>query len=102
MTGYVCPACGHHSPLFNHQQTGTERRHSTPTSGGQQLAEDTGLPLLERIPIDPLLIQTSDSGKPLVVAHPQCEVAQIYQRLAKKVIDLQIKCVEENAAEKSR
>ncbi|KAF5396240.1 Nucleotide binding protein like [Paragonimus heterotremus] len=102
MTGYVCPACGHHSPLFSHQQTGTGRKNSTPMSGGQQLAEDTGLPVLERIPVDPLLIQTSDSGKPLVVAHPHCEVAQIYQRLAKKVIDLQIKRLEENAAEKSR
>ncbi|TGZ75109.1 hypothetical protein CRM22_000566 [Opisthorchis felineus] len=72
MTEFICPACGHHSPLFGHQKDGP----GSTVSGGDRLAEATGLSVLARIPIDPELIQSADAGKPLMFTAPQSELRQ--------------------------
>lgn len=84
MSGFKCPLCGGKTSVFDHPR---DSETKTPIlSGGERLAADTGLILLERIPIDPQLVYTTDSGRPLMIAYPDSEVAQIYRRMAKHII----------------
>src|SRR3954454_3659148 len=43
--------------------------------GGDALARELGVPLLGRVPLDPLLRECADEGRPLVTAHPGAEAA---------------------------
>ncbi|THD20094.1 Nucleotide-binding protein [Fasciola hepatica] len=79
MTDFLCPACGTRTPLFGPEVTDG-------ISGVDQLAKETSLPVLGRIPIDPQLIRSCDSGRPLMISHPQSKVAQIYRELSEKIL----------------
>ncbi len=56
------------------------------TGGGKKLAEESGTPLLGVIPLDPLIAEGGDSGKSVVLAHPESPAAQIYRKMAKTLI----------------
>jgi ATP-binding protein involved in chromosome partitioning len=71
MSGLKCPECGHLIPLFK-------------IGGGEKAAKDLGVPFLGRIPIDPEVVQKSDSGTPYVVAYPDSEVTKAFQEIAEK------------------
>lgn len=87
MSGFKCPLCGQKTAVFDYCEG---RETGAPAlSGGERLARDTDLALLERIPIDPQLVYTADSGRPLMVAYPDSEGAQIYRRIAKHIISEQ-------------
>jgi len=45
------------------------------SGGGLELAEEIGVPLLGRVPLDPLLREHGDSGEPVVYAEPDSEAA---------------------------
>ena len=51
MSGYVCPECGHFSPIFK-------------IGGGEELARDFNIPFLGRMPIDSLIVVAGDEGVP--------------------------------------
>ncbi len=53
--------------------------------GGERLAQELGIPLLGQIPLDTQLRVGGDSGEPVVVAHPDSEVAQAFVALATTV-----------------
>jgi len=71
MSGLKCPECGHLIPLFK-------------IGGGEKAAKDLKVPFLGRIPIDPEVVQKSDSGTPYVVAYPDAEVTKAYNEIAEK------------------
>ena len=71
MSGLHCPECGHFIPLFK-------------IGGGEKAANDLGVPFLGRIPIDPEVVQKSDSGTPYVVSYPDSEVTKAFQEIAEK------------------
>ena len=71
MSGLNCPECGHLIPLFK-------------IGGGEKAAKDLGVPFLGRIPIDPEVVQKSDSGTPYVVSYPDSEVTKVYNEIAEK------------------
>jgi ATP-binding protein involved in chromosome partitioning len=50
--------------------------------GGRKLSQDTGVPFLGEIPIDPRVAQCGDQGVPIVVRYPDAPVAKAYQSLA--------------------
>ena len=52
------------------------------TGGGDRLAEQLGLPLLGRIPLDARLRESGDAGEPLVESDPESEPAQALSALA--------------------
>jgi ATP-binding protein involved in chromosome partitioning len=52
------------------------------TGGGDRLAQELGLPLLGRIPLDPRLRESGDAGEPLVETDPASESAQAIASLA--------------------
>ncbi len=65
MSGFVCPHCERESALFK-------------TGGGQALAEDTGVPFLGRVPIDPQVVLASDDGRPFVISQPESSAAKAF------------------------
>jgi ATP-binding protein involved in chromosome partitioning len=55
------------------------------SGGGQQLADEIGVPLLARIPFDPALREAADRGEPVVESDPDSEAAKAIATLADAV-----------------
>ena len=55
------------------------------SGGGQALADEIGVPLLARIPLDPVLRESADEGNPVLEVAPDSEAAQSILALAKSV-----------------
>jgi len=53
--------------------------------GGEELAGELGVPLLARIPLVEALREGGDTGRPIVVAEPDGEVAQVFRTLAERL-----------------
>jgi ATP-binding protein involved in chromosome partitioning len=53
--------------------------------GGQALANMGGVPLLGAIPMDPIVREGGDTGKPVVVARPDSAPAQALRAVAEQV-----------------
>lgn len=72
MSYFVCPECGHVSHVFNH-------------GGARKAAEDLGADFLGEIPLDIVIRETSDEGRPIVVGEPNGPLAQAYVAVAQKI-----------------
>jgi ATP-binding protein involved in chromosome partitioning len=55
------------------------------SGGGDRLADDLDVPLLGRVPLDPVLREQGDLGAPVVAAHPEAESAQAIVAIAEAV-----------------
>jgi len=55
------------------------------SGGGELLAAELGVPLLGRVPLDPLLREQGDLGEPIVAAHPEAESAKAIVTIAEAV-----------------
>jgi len=55
------------------------------SGGGQALADEIGVPLLARIPFDPVLRESADEGNPVLEVAPDSEAAEAILALAKSV-----------------
>ena len=55
------------------------------SGGGQALADEIGVPLLARIPLDPILRESADDGNPVLEVAPESESAEAILALAKSV-----------------
>ena len=55
------------------------------TGGGDRLAEDLGVPLLGRVPLDVRLREAGDAGEPLVESDPDSEPARAITALAEAI-----------------
>jgi len=73
MSGFICPHCGEVSDIFK-------------SGGGETLSAKREVPFLGKIPLDPRMVQSGDSGKPFLMAHPEAEAAQALQQVAQKII----------------
>jgi ATP-binding protein involved in chromosome partitioning len=56
--------------------------------GGRQLADELGVPLLGQVPLVSALREGGDTGVPVMVADPEGEVAQVFDRLADSMVEL--------------
>jgi ATP-binding protein involved in chromosome partitioning len=74
MSMYVCPNCGHEAHVFGH-------------GGAKREAEKLGTPFLGEIPLDILIRETSDGGRPVVVSEPDGPHAKAYLAIAEQVRD---------------
>jgi ATP-binding protein involved in chromosome partitioning len=74
MSYYECPKCGKRENLFS-------------SGGGQRLAEAFGVPLLGQIPLVPAVRTGGDTGKPIVIDHPDSPVSHLFLRIAGKVLE---------------
>lgn len=55
------------------------------SGGGESLATQAGVPFLGKVPIDPRVREGGDSGKPVLVAHPDFPVSQALRGIAEQI-----------------
>jgi len=55
------------------------------SGGGQRLADEIGVPLLGRVPLDPALREAADAGTPIFEAAPASEAAGAIEALAERI-----------------
>jgi len=72
MSGYICPNCGDKINIFQ-------------SGGGKKMAEETGVPFLGSIPIDPKIGLDSDKGSPLIIEHADSSAAEAFIKIVNKV-----------------
>jgi ATP-binding protein involved in chromosome partitioning len=72
MSYFVCPKCGERSDIFSH-------------GGAKAEAERLGVPFLGELPLHMSIRETSDSGRPIVVAEPASFQAALYKSIAADV-----------------
>ncbi|MHC4850481.1 MAG: Mrp/NBP35 family ATP-binding protein [Planctomycetota bacterium] len=60
----------------------SERYEIFGKGGGSKIEEQFGIPLLEQLPIDLVVRDGGDTGKPTVRSHPDSDIAQAFANLA--------------------
>ncbi|TML73972.1 MAG: Mrp/NBP35 family ATP-binding protein [Actinobacteria bacterium] len=58
------------------------------SGGGERLAHELGIPLLGRVPLDPIVRECGDAGQPITAAAPAAPTAAELRRIASTVVDL--------------
>jgi ATP-binding protein involved in chromosome partitioning len=71
MSTHLCSNCGHEDAIFG-------------DGGGARLAEECGVALLGKLPLDTRVRAESDSGRPTVVTAPDSPRGQAYFELARR------------------
>ena len=72
MSGFICPHCGEKIDIF---QSGS----------GKKLAEETGVPFLGSIPIDPKIGVGADKGSSFVIENLDSPAAKAFMKIVEKV-----------------
>jgi ATP-binding protein involved in chromosome partitioning len=72
MSYFLCPGDGKKYDIFG-------------TGGGSREAARLQIPLLGEVPIEPLVRQSGDTGRPAVAAHPESAAAQVFSGIAQKI-----------------
>jgi ATP-binding protein involved in chromosome partitioning len=55
------------------------------TGGGKRLAEESGVPFIGAIPMDPSVPESGDKGNPIIISHPDSVAAQAMLAMAKDI-----------------
>lgn len=74
MSSLVCPHCGKRIDLFK-------------VGGGERAALELGVPFLGRIPIEPKIVESGDSGQPFVELYEDSEAAKAFAEVVKRCED---------------
>ncbi len=77
MSGLTCPHCGKKIDLFK-------------SGGGEKAAQELGIPFLGRIPLDPNIVDSTDTGKPFVVNHSDAKSAKVLMSIC-ELVDQQVR-----------
>jgi ATP-binding protein involved in chromosome partitioning len=72
MSTFACPHCQQHTAIFG-------------DAGGTRLADEYGVPLLARLPLDPETRVGGDEGTPITVRRPDSAQASAFRDLAASV-----------------
>jgi ATP-binding protein involved in chromosome partitioning len=72
MSTFVCSHCGHQTAIFG-------------DTGGQRIADEYGVPLLARLPLDPETRVGGDEGSPITLRRPESAQAAAFRDLARAV-----------------
>src|SRR5947209_4516862 len=72
MSYFSCPHCGQRSEIFSH-------------GGARREAERLGTEFLGEVPLDIAIRETSDEGRPIVMAQPGGPLARIYLEMAARL-----------------
>ncbi len=73
MSYFVCPHCGGRTDVFAH-------------GGARHEAEKLGVPFLGEVPLDIVIRETSDSGRPVVAVSPDSPQAKAYAEIADNLL----------------
>ena len=74
MSGFICPECNKHIEMFK-------------TGGGEEISKSMNVTFLGKIPIELKVMETGDSGKPIVEAYPNSETAKEINNIVDKIIN---------------
>lgn len=80
MSGLVCPHCGQVINVFKQ-------------GGGERMATEMNVPFLGRIPMEPLIVEASDTGKPFVYHYGKTAAAAAFTEAIKPILLLKDKRV---------
>ena len=69
MATHVCSNCGHEEAIFG-------------SDGGARIAEEYGVAVLARLPLDRNIRERTDAGTPVVLADPESAAAGAYRQAA--------------------
>jgi ATP-binding protein involved in chromosome partitioning len=72
MSAYACPCCGELTAPFGE-------------GGGAELARHIGVPLLGKVPLEPVLREGADEGVPVVLAQPDSASAVAISEIARRL-----------------
>lgn len=72
MSFFLCPNCNHESHIFGNE-------------GAVKKAQEMNIDVLGSIPLNELVCEQSDSGKPIVISHPDFSMAQPYVDIAQSI-----------------
>jgi ATP-binding protein involved in chromosome partitioning len=75
MSGFVCPYCGKTVNIFK-------------SGGGKIMASEMGVPFLGRIPLEPKIVETGDSGKPYLQYYRDSETAKAFNMVIEPLLHL--------------
>ncbi len=75
MSGFVCPKCNNIV-------------HALKYGGGEKLAHNLEVPFLGRIPLDPMISDSSDDGKPYVYAYPESQASKALLAITDKIEEM--------------
>jgi len=75
MSGFICPHCGKEVDIFK-------------TGGGEIMAREMSVPFLGRIPIDPNIVISGDSGTPHINAFAESESAKSFRRAIEPILKI--------------
>ncbi len=56
------------------------------SGGGQRLADETDLPLLGQVPVDPRIQEGGDTGRPIFAAEPDAKAARAIRAISEQVV----------------
>jgi ATP-binding protein involved in chromosome partitioning len=75
MSGFVCPYCGKTVDIFKR-------------GGGEEMARETRVPFLGRIPLEPKIVETGDSGKPYLQYYKDSETTKAFNMVIEPILRL--------------
>lgn len=73
MSFFLCPNCGTRSDIFGH-------------GGARDEADRLGVPFLGEVPLDPMIRETADDGRPIMVSDPDGPHARSYRAIARQML----------------
>ncbi|HEC80897.1 MAG TPA: ATP-binding protein [Thermoplasmatales archaeon] len=72
MSGFRCPHCGKHINIFK-------------TGGGEKAAKDFKIPFLGKVPIDPEIVESGDSGTPIFLKNPEADSSKAFAEIVSNI-----------------
>jgi len=72
MSGFKCSHCGGEIELFK-------------IGGGEKASGELNVPFLGRIPVDPEIVNSGDSGKPFVLSNPGSDATKSFNEIIDKI-----------------
>jgi Mrp family chromosome partitioning ATPase len=72
MSGFTCPNCNETIDIFK-------------TGGGLKASKDFRVPFLGKVPIDPSIVTTGDSGEPFVVKNKESNAAKAFVKIVENI-----------------
>lgn len=73
MSGFICPHCGERVDIFK-------------SGGGEATAKEIGVQFLGKVPLEPGVVTSGDSGMPIVVSDPDSASAKAFREIADRVV----------------
>jgi len=75
MSGFKCPHCGEDIDLFK-------------TGGGVKASNDFKIPFLGKIPIDPQIVETGDSGKTFMTKNKNLDTVKSFKKIVENIEEI--------------